>query len=320
MPPRAVRPTSPSPTATAAWIDGGPRAPLVVPLDGAAVVHSDSVELGRLTPQPAPVAAERGAGARPARGGRARRRARADHRPGRVGQDPVLTERYRHLLADRGYEREAVVALAYNKKAQEEMASRLPGLGARIQTLNAWGYGILSRALGRRPDLLDEREVRSIVEKLVPSKQRRVNTDPIAPYLDGLSLIRLGLRDPQEVEDSLDDVTGLAAAYEPYRDALRRRGRHRLRRAGLRRAGGAARTTASCGAPCRPTTATSSSTSCRTSRRPTCSSCAWPPAPPPTCSAWATTTSRSTATSAATRGSSSTTRRTSPAPASTPSR
>ena len=26
------------------------------------------------------------------------------------------------------------------------------------------------------------------------------------------------------MEDSLDDVTGLAAAYEPYRDALRRRG------------------------------------------------------------------------------------------------
>ena len=60
--------------------------------------------------------------------------------PAGSGKTRVLTERYRHLLADRGYEREAVVALAYNKKAQEEMASRLPGLGARIQTINAWGY------------------------------------------------------------------------------------------------------------------------------------------------------------------------------------
>jgi DNA helicase-2/ATP-dependent DNA helicase PcrA len=104
------------------------------------------------------------------------------------------------------------------------MAARLPGLGARIQTLNAWGYGILARALGRRPELLDEREVRTIVERLVPSRQRRVNTDPIAPYLDGLSLIRLGLRSPRDVEDDLEDVPGLAEAYEPYRDELRRRG------------------------------------------------------------------------------------------------
>lgn len=212
------------PDGTPAWIDGGPRAPLAVPIDGAAVVHRESVELGSLRAQPAPapptaelapdqlVAVAHGSG--PAR----------IIAPAGSGKTRVLTERYRHLLADCGYEREAVVALAYNKKAQEEMAGRLPGLGARIQTINAWGYSILSRALGRRPDVLDERQVRSIVEKLVPSKQRRVNTDPIAPYLDGLSLIRLGLRDPQEVEDALDDVTGLAAAYEPYREALRKGG------------------------------------------------------------------------------------------------
>ncbi len=212
------------PDGTPAWIDGGPRAPLAVPLGGAAVVHRESVELGSLAVQPAPrrpsaeLAPDQLAsvahGSGPAR----------IIAPAGSGKTRVLTERYRHLLADRGYEREAIVALAYNKKAQEEMASRLPGLGARIQTINAWGYALLGRALGRRPDLLDERDVRSIVERLVPSKQRRVNTDPIGPYLDGLSLIRLGLREPEEVEASLDDVTGLAAAYEPYREELRRRG------------------------------------------------------------------------------------------------
>lgn len=213
------------PDGAPAWIDGGPRAPLPTPLQGAAVVHRESVELGALLqPQPGPVepsaeladdqlaAVRHGAG--PAR----------VIAPAGSGKTRVLTERYRHLLADRGYERQATVALAYNKKAQEEMASRLPGLGARIQTINAWGYGLLSQALGRRPEVLDEREVRSIVERLVPTKQRRVNTDPIAPYLDGLSLIRLGLRHPEEVEDSLDDVPGLAAAFEPYRAELRRRG------------------------------------------------------------------------------------------------
>lgn len=212
------------PDGSPAWIDGGPRAPLPVPLVGATVVHRESVELGSLAcqPVPGPVHAELAPdqlasvahGSGPAR----------IIAPAGSGKTRVLTERYRHLLADRGYERASVVALAYNKKAQEEMAGRLPGLGARIQTINAWGYAILGRALGRRPDLLDEREMRSIVERLVPSKQRRVNTDPIGPYLDGLSLIRLGLRQPEEVEDSLDDVTGLAAAYEPYRDELRRRG------------------------------------------------------------------------------------------------
>ena len=212
------------PDGTEAWIDGGPRGPLPSSLAGVAVLHRESVELGSLRPQP--VAVESAAQLAPDqleavshRSGPARIIA-----PAGSGKTRVLTERYRHLLVDRGYERETVIALAYNKKAQEEMAARLGGLGARIQTLNAWGYSILGRAHGRRPDLIDEREVRSIVEKLVPSKQRRVNTDPIGPYLDGLSLIRLGLRRPQEVEDSLDDVTGLAAAYEPYRAELRRRG------------------------------------------------------------------------------------------------
>jgi DNA helicase-2/ATP-dependent DNA helicase PcrA len=209
---------------TPAWIDGGPRAPLPVPLDGAAVVHHESVDLGALRPQPAPVepAAELAPdqlaavahGSGPAR----------IIAPAGSGKTRVLTERYRHLLTDRGYEPGAVVALAYNKRAQQEMASRLPGLPARIQTINAWGYSILARAWGRRPEVLDERAQRSIVERLVPSRQRRVNTDPIGPYLEGLSLIRLGLRHPEEVEDALDDVGGLAAAYEPYREELARRG------------------------------------------------------------------------------------------------
>ena len=212
------------PDGTAAWIDGGPRAPLALSAAGVPVVHRESVELGLLSPAPEPVApaaplapdqlASVGHGAGPAR----------IVAPAGSGKTRVLTERLRHLLVDRGYEREAVLALAYNKKAQEEMSGRLPGLGARIQTLNAWGYGLLSRSLGRRPDLLDERDVRSIVERLVPKQQRRVNTDPLAPYIDGLSLIRLGLRRPEDVEATLDDVPGLAAAYGPYREELRRRG------------------------------------------------------------------------------------------------
>ncbi|MEO7556173.1 MAG: ATP-dependent DNA helicase UvrD2 [Acidimicrobiales bacterium] len=207
-----------------AWLDGGPRTPFPTPLDGARVVHRDTIELGRLDPQPAPrpptvalapdqlEAVSHGAG--PAR----------IIAPAGSGKTRVLTERLRELVGARGYEREIVLAVAYNRKAQQEMAERTPELGARVQTLNAWGYGLIARWLGRRPQVLDDREVRTLVEGLVPRQQRRVNTDPLAPYLDGLSLIRLGLRDPEEVEDAIEDAPGLAAAFGPYRAELRRRG------------------------------------------------------------------------------------------------
>ncbi|MGI8663347.1 MAG: ATP-dependent DNA helicase UvrD2 [Acidimicrobiales bacterium] len=209
---------------TPVWVDGGPRGPLPETIDGCTVVHRETVELGRLATQPAaeePTAAlapdqlaavSHGAG--PAR----------IIAPAGSGKTRVLTERLRELLGARGYEPEAVLAVAYNRKAQQEMAERTPELGARVQTLNAWGYSLAARWLGRRPQVLDERDVRRIVEDLVPRQRRRVNTDPLGPYLDGLSLIRLGLRDPQEVEDTIEDAPGLAAAFVPYRAELRRRG------------------------------------------------------------------------------------------------
>jgi DNA helicase-2/ATP-dependent DNA helicase PcrA len=62
------------------------------------------------------------------------------------------------------------------------------------------------------------------VSELVPARPHRLNTDPIGPYLEALSLARLGLRDPQEVEASRDDVPGLAEAFEPYRQRLAAQG------------------------------------------------------------------------------------------------
>jgi DNA helicase-2/ATP-dependent DNA helicase PcrA len=99
------------------------------------------------------------------------------------------------------------------------MESRTTDFRPRVETLNALGFRLLGQ-----PRVLDEREVRDIVASLVPARPRRVNTDPIAPYLEGLSSIRLGLRDPEVVENERDDVPGLAAAFEPYRAALARRG------------------------------------------------------------------------------------------------
>src|SRR5207244_9364432 len=148
---------------TPAWIDGGPRGPVggLIDVDGAEVVHRESVELGRLVSSPSP---PRPAGAALAPdqlaavvhgAGSARVIA-----PAGSGKTRVLTERLRHLLGDRGVERDAVVAVAYNKKAQEELQSRSAAFRPRVETLNALGYGVLARARGGRPPVLDEWEVR----------------------------------------------------------------------------------------------------------------------------------------------------------------
>lgn len=210
---------------TPAWIDGGPRLPFPSRVEGAAVVHGESVELGRLTLVPPPahpradLAPDQLAAVAHA-GGPARVIA-----PAGSGKTRVLTERLRHLLGDRAYEREAVLAVAYNVKARDEMVERTASFRPRVQTLNGLGYEVLREGLGGAPPVLDEREIRRLVDDLLPRKrQRRANTDPIAPYLEALGQVRLGLRDPADVEAERDDVEGLAQLFGPYREALRRKG------------------------------------------------------------------------------------------------
>ncbi len=210
---------------TAAWVDGGPRASFS-PQDteGLALIHRESVELGSSALVPAPVppradlAADQlaavGHGAGPAR----------IIAPAGSGKTRVLTERLRHLVVDRGYERDIVLAVAYNKKAQQEMEERTADVAPRVRTLNALGYRLLAEAGGGAPRLLDEREVRRLIERFVPIRRHRTNTDPVGPYLEALGQVRLGLRDPEEVEDWRDDVPGLAEAFEPYRAALKEAG------------------------------------------------------------------------------------------------
>ncbi|MEX2658605.1 MAG: ATP-dependent DNA helicase UvrD2 [Acidimicrobiales bacterium] len=203
------------------WIDGGPRGPLEPALlGGAGIVHREAVDAGRLVPDPAPVAptadlapdqlAAVAHGAGPVR----------VIAPAGSGKTRVLTERVRHLLVDRGYERSGVLAVAYNKRAQEEMLARTTDVRPRVQTLNALAFEILGQARGRRPRVLDEIEVRGIVEQLVPKGRPLANTDRLAPYLEALTAVRLGLRDPAEVEASRDDVPGFAEAFAPFRRRL----------------------------------------------------------------------------------------------------
>ncbi|WP_426572222.1 ATP-dependent DNA helicase UvrD2 [Aquihabitans sp. McL0605] len=214
------------PGAVPAWVDGGPRRPWPEDLvAGQRVVHSESVELGRaeVAPPPAEPAADLAPdqlGAVAHLSGPARVIA-----PAGSGKTRVLTERLRHLLGDRGWERDTVLAVAYNKEAQLELERRTEAFRPRVRTLNSLGLWVVAQHLGRSPAVLEERECRRLVESLLPGRRRqRANTDPIGPYLEALGLVRLGLRSPRAVEESRDDVDGLQEIFGPYREQLASRG------------------------------------------------------------------------------------------------
>jgi DNA helicase-2/ATP-dependent DNA helicase PcrA len=100
--------------------------------------------------------------------------------------------------------------------------------GLQVRTLNALGLAVLD---GRAPfaprrgryAVLDERATRQILSGLV-EVPRRLNTDPLAPWLDALAEVRLGLRPPSAVEATYDgDVDGLAVVLDRYRGIMRDR-------------------------------------------------------------------------------------------------
>ncbi len=146
--------------------------------------------------------------------------------PAGSGKTRVLTERARHLLTRWNLPASALTLVAFNKRAQEEMVERsrdLPGL--QVRTLNSIGLAIINGTPPFAPQprqrrTLNEPDVRSIIAQLVSFPRRR-NSDPVAPWIEALSLIRLGLVPPDEAEAAFDgDVVGLAAAWPGYRGEL----------------------------------------------------------------------------------------------------
>ena len=206
------------PDGTPAWCDGGPR----TALSGfaQAVVHRDSIDAGRLTvartAAPSAALAPDQLAAVAHAGGPARIIA-----PAGSGKTRVLTERLRHLLADRNHEPDLLTAVAYNVKAAEELRERTAGLRPTIRTLNSLGLSICQMA--GSVTVVEEREARNIVQSLVKIP-RKANADPVAPYLEALSAIRLGLLDPVAAETRFPDAAGVAVAFDAYRAALARRG------------------------------------------------------------------------------------------------
>ena len=198
-----------------AWVDGGPREPLDLP-----VVHAESVEAGRLRmagstvgPDPDLDPAQRAAVEHG--GGPARIIATAGS-----GKTRTLLARLAHLVDHRGVEPGLVTAVAYNNRAAAQMRERLGRRDLHIRTIHSLGWAIVREAL---PDarLLSEGEVRGRLRGLVPSR-RVLNKDVIGPYLEALSDARLALRDPAEVEEDRDDIPGFAEVFRRYRYRLER--------------------------------------------------------------------------------------------------
>ena len=139
--------------------------------------------------------------------------------PAGSGKTRVLTERARVLVRDWGLPPSALALVAYNVRAREELQDRLRDLaGIRIRTLNA-----LSLRLAGDVQTIDERDVRNHLSKLV-AVPRRAEADPLAPWLEALTRVRLGLLPPGEVEAEMPDVAGLDDVVRLYRAALAKRG------------------------------------------------------------------------------------------------
>ena len=214
------------PDGTAVWLDGGPIR-YTEPIDGIAVLHRIAVEHGGLLPfasnlSTAELAPDQLAAVTHP-GGASRVIA-----PAGSGKTRVLTERARHLLTTWRLPARSVCLVAFNKQAQEEMSARVADLaGLQVRTLNAIALAIVNGSAPFAAQLttvttITEPDVRRLVGKLVEFPRKR-NSDPVALWIEALSLARLGLRDPHEVESLYDgDIDGFAAMLPRYRHELSR--------------------------------------------------------------------------------------------------
>jgi len=206
------------PDGTPVWIDGGPRQPFDID-----IIHHETVDLGRTSRVPPPSG--------PSEALAADQLAAVSHDagPARIiapagsGKTRVLTARMRHLVEAREIEPEIITAVAYNKRAADEMAERLPAsLRSRIRTIHSLGWAILRMAQPHLT-LIDEREQRRRLEPISPAPPR-ANTDVIGPYLEALSEVRIGLRSPALIEVERDDVPGFEDTFRKYQVFLADRG------------------------------------------------------------------------------------------------
>ena len=126
--------------------------------------------------------------------------------PAGSGKTRVLTERARHLRDVWRLPAAALSLVAFNKRAQVEMQARTADL-ARAQRAHAQldRAGDRQRLGAVRPAtaaLAHDRRARGagVARSASCRHRRKLNVDPLAPWIDALSTMRLGLLDPALVE------------------------------------------------------------------------------------------------------------------------
>ncbi len=206
------------PDGTEAWVDGGPRGPvagLELPIVHAESVRSGSIRVDPPEPRPTTSFDPGQLEAVLHRAGAARIIA-----PAGSGKTRTLVGRIEHLVA-RGVKPPSILALAYNRRARDELMERLPpeANGVDVRTIHSLGWSILRQA---EPSvrLLDDREIRGTLDRLVPTRHQS-NTDRLGPYLEAMTAVRVGFRDPDEIEAAQDDVPDFSLVLRRYRDRLR---------------------------------------------------------------------------------------------------
>jgi DNA helicase II / ATP-dependent DNA helicase PcrA len=213
------------PDGTPLFVDGGPPQPPSL-ASGTGVVHRWNAEAGSLR------TARGAAGAADVADLAPDQLAAVHHRagPARViapagsGKTRVLTERLRYLVGHCGVHPSTITALAYNNKAVGELRERCRDIdGAEtlnIRTLNSLGLWICNEfSRSGRLRVVEEAGVRDLLQRLIEIR-RQSNTDTVAPYIEAISAIRLGLTAPDLVEEEIPDAVGVAEGFDAYRAAL----------------------------------------------------------------------------------------------------
>ena len=166
-------------------------------------------------------------------------RAGPGDRPGGLGKDPGADRaspapRHRLRRASRHAHRAGVQQQGGRRNAAALRADIDGGPGLNIRTLNSLGLWICNEfGTGGHLRVLEEPAVRDLLQRLIEIR-RQSNTDTVAPYIEALSAIRLGLTAPHLVEEAIPDAAGIAEGFDRYRAALAEAGCGRLRRADLR--------------------------------------------------------------------------------------
>jgi DNA helicase-2/ATP-dependent DNA helicase PcrA len=216
------------PDGTEVWVDGGPPR-FRGPIDGVPVMSALQLMYGRHdVPLDNLTTAALGSDQLEAvthPGGSARIIA-----PAGSGKTRVLTERARHLVRRWRVPAEALTVVAFNKRAQEEISSRISDLpGVQVRTLNSIGLSIINGVPPFAPTrqqfrTIDEIDVRKLIGRFV-SAPKKLNVDPYATWIDALSVARLGLVDPAEVEAIVGaDIVGFEQVFPLIRAELDRAG------------------------------------------------------------------------------------------------